>query len=100
MPVLFRHGIYFYWNDNKFKLVYDNREIDFEEVISVFLDPYQVTNIDNRFDYDELRMITIGMSDKGRLLAVAWVETGNDGMTIITAFKPSHAQIKGYNNGR
>ncbi|WP_264676467.1 hypothetical protein [Moraxella bovis] len=40
MSILFKHGIYFYWNDNKFKLVYDNREVSFDEVVSVFDDPY------------------------------------------------------------
>lgn len=98
MPEIFKHGIWFYWNDDKFELVYDSRKVDFDELISVFDDPRQVTNIDARFDYEELRFLTVGMSDKGRLLAVAWFETGDDSLTIITAFKPSKKQIRGYNN--
>ncbi|WP_066801511.1 BrnT family toxin [Moraxella oblonga] len=100
MPTIFKHGIYFYWNDNKFKLVYDNREVSFDEVISIFDDPYQLTNIDSRFDYDELRMRTVGMSNEGRLLVVAWVQTSDDEITIITVFKPAHTQIKEYQNAR
>ncbi len=98
MPTKFKHGIYFYWNDNKYKLVYDGRNIDLDEAISVFDDPLQLTNIDERFEYDELRLITVGMSNKGRLLSVVWVETSEDSITIITAFKPTHQQSKEYNN--
>ncbi|STZ63664.1 Protein of uncharacterised function (DUF497) [Moraxella lacunata] len=100
MLVLFKHGIYFYWNDNKFKLVYDNREVSFDEVVSVFDDPYQLTNIDSRFDYDELRMRTVGMSNQGRLLVVAWVQTSDDEITIITVFKPVNTQLREYQNAR
>ncbi|AWY19773.1 BrnT family toxin [Moraxella bovis] len=100
MPILFKHGIYFYWNDNKFKLVYDNTEVSFDEVVSVFDDPYQLTNIDSRFDYDELRMRTVGMSNQGRLLVVAWVQTSDDEITIITVFKPVNTQLREYQNAR
>lgn len=99
MPTELRHGIYFYWNDDKFKLVYDGRNIEFDEVISVFDDPLMIANIDTRFDYEELRMVSVGMSNKGRLLAVAWFENDENSLTIITAFKPSPNQVKGYING-
>lgn len=79
--------------------MYDNRQVDFEKVISVFDDPMHVTNMDSRFNYEELRFLTIGISNKGRLLAVAWFESSDDSLTIITAFKPSKKQIKGYNHG-
>lgn len=100
MPTEIRNGILFYWNDDKFKLVYDGRKIEFNEVISVFDDPFMVTGIDDRFDYEELRMVSVGMSNKGRLLAIAWFESDTDSLTIITAFKPSQKQVKGYNNGK
>lgn len=98
MPVKFKHGIYFYWNDNKYKLVYDGRNIDFDEVISVFDDALHYSMVDDRFDYDELRMITIGMTNQGRLLTVVWFESDEDSITIITAFKPTAQQVKEYQN--
>ncbi|STZ14415.1 Uncharacterised protein [Moraxella caviae] len=44
-------------------------------------------------------MVTLGMSNKGRLLVVVWFETSDDSIAIITAFKPSAKQIKGYTHG-
>ncbi len=84
MPIIFKFGVYFY--------------IDFEEVISVFDDPYHITNIDDRFDYDELRMNTIGMTNQGKMLVVAWVQIDDENIRVITAFKPTKRQIKGYAN--
>lgn len=95
MPVLELYGIVFEWHDNKFELVYNGREISFEEVCSVFIDPYEYTSPDNRFDYDENRMVTTGISKQARLLTVAWVAR-NDTIRIITAFEPTKAQIKAY----
>lgn len=79
-------------------MVYDGRNISLDEAISIFDDPLMVANIDDRFDYNELRMISVGMSNQGRLLAVVWFESDENSITIITAFKPSPNQIKGYNN--
>lgn len=98
MPIKYKHGICFYWNDNKYKLVYDGRNIEFDEVISIFDDALHYSMVDERFDYDELRMISIGMSNKGRLLTVVWFENDEDSITIITAFKPTAQQIKEYHN--
>ena len=55
-----------------------------------------MTDIDNRFDYDEMRMITVGLSNKSRLLTVAWVEIDEQNIKIITAFKAGHNQTEGY----
>lgn len=67
-------GLTFHWRDEKWQATYDKRQIDIDEAVSVFDDPNHITNIDDRFDYGELRMITVGMSNKARLLAVAWYE--------------------------
>ncbi len=97
MPILELHGIIFEWHDDKFEMVYKGREISFEEVCSVFLDPNEITTEDRRFDYDEVRYLTIGMSNQIRLLAVVW--TYREGThRIVTAFEPSKSQITRYNN--
>ncbi len=99
MPILEMFGIMFEWHDDKFEMVYKGREIAFEEVCSVFEDPNEYTESDNRYDYDENRMITIGVSNQGRLLTVAWVER-KEVIRIITAFEPSKVQQRIYTNSR
>lgn len=76
-------------------MVYKGREISFEEVCSVFEDPHQLTAVDNRFDYTENRMNTIGFSNTGKLLVVAWVER-DEVVRIIIAFEPSKSQRNSY----
>ncbi|MDO5652046.1 MAG: BrnT family toxin [Moraxella sp.] len=98
MPTLFKNGVYFFWRDSKFKIVYDKRAVDLDEVVSVFQDPNEITQIDDRFDYDEERLRTIGMSKYGRLLVVAWTEVDDENVTIITVYKPSDTQIKEYSH--
>lgn len=99
MPLLELFGIIFEWHDEKYDVVYAGRELTFEEVCSVFFDPNECTAADNRFDYTEHRMNTIGLSNTGKLLVVAWVER-DEVVRIITAFEPSKAQQKIYVNAK
>lgn len=96
MPILELLGIQFVMNDDKYNLVYENRKLEFREVCSVFSDDYAITTADVGH-YDENRFITVGMSEKGRLLTVVWTER-SDSVRIITAFKPSHTQKRRYEN--
>jgi uncharacterized DUF497 family protein len=80
------------------ELVYRGREITFEEVCSIFLDPSMVS-YDDVGHYDEQRIISTGLSNLGRLLTVVWVER-EDVARIITAFEPSHNQKRRYNNAK
>lgn len=99
MPILTIFGFIFHWRDDKWQATYDNRKVTIEEAVSVFEDLNQVTVIDDRFEYAELRMRTIGFSNKARLLVVVWYEIDEKNIQIITAYKPSHQQIKEYQNG-
>ena len=96
MPTFQIYGVTFHWRDDKWYATYDRRNIEIEEAVSVFEAPYRMTDIDNRFDYDEMRMITVGLSNKSRLLTVAWVEIDEQNIKIITAFKAGHNQTEGY----
>lgn len=88
----------FEWHDDKFQQVLSGRGITFEEVCSVFFDTFSVT-YDDMGDYDENRQVTIGISNQGRILTVAWVERGNTSR-IITAFEATKNQVKKYENAR
>lgn len=96
MPTFQIYGVTFHWRDDKWQATYDKRKIEITEAVSVFEDPYRLTDIDDRFDYDEMRMVTVGLSNKGRLLTVAWVEIDEYNIKIITAFKAGHDQAEDY----
>ena len=66
MPTFQIYGVTFHWRDDKWYATYDRRNIEIEEAVSVFEDPYRMTDIDNRFDYDEMRMITVGLRHASR----------------------------------
>ena len=76
MPLIEYYGLLFEWHDKKMEIVYRGREITFEEVCSVFLDP-ELMSFDDLGHYDEQRLISIGLSNRGRLLTVVWVERGD-----------------------
>lgn len=72
MPILEICGIIFEWHDPKYELILSKRKITFEEVVSVFSDDFAV-EIEDVGDYNEQRMIVIGMSNQARLLAVVYL---------------------------
>ena len=70
-------------------------EVDFEEASSVFDDPMFITVIDEEHSEDEERYITIGFSNKNRLLLVAHTER-DDHIRIISARKATKNEEKFY----
>lgn len=80
------NGLKFEWNDDKVALVEKIHEIHFTEVCTVFFDENELTFEDTRFDYNEQRFITIGLSNKMRLLVVGWT-LREDNIRLITAVK-------------
>lgn len=98
MPILELFGMIFEWHDPKYELVLTKRNITFEEVVSVFGDDFAI-QIEDIGDYNEQRMIVLGMSNQARLLAVVYTERGNI-IRIITAYFPSNTQMKDYKNAR
>lgn len=98
MPIIKLGGMVFEWHDPKYELVHGKRQISFEEVISVFADDFAI-EVEDIGDYNEQRMIIVGMSNQARLLAVVYTQRG-DIFRIITAYFPSNAQMRAYNNAR
>jgi len=94
MPLIEYYGLLFEWHDKKMELVYRGREITFDEVCSIFLDP-ALSSFDDVGHYDEQRLISVGLSNRGRLLTVVWADRG-EVARIITAFEPSHYQKRRY----
>lgn len=98
MPILEFGGMIFEWHDPKYELVLNKRNLSFEEVVGVFGD-YFAIEFEDVGDYNERRMIIIGMSSHARLIAVVYTQR-EEVFRIITAYFPSNEQVRGYHNAR
>ena len=96
MPIINYGGVLFEWHDPKYELVLSKRNISVQEAVSVFGDYYAI-EFEDIGNYNEQRMIIIGMSNKERLLAVVYTQRG-DIFRIITAYFPSNEQVRRYEN--
>jgi len=84
----------FEWNPEKAQRNLQKHKVSFEEASSVFDDPMFITLLDNKHD-DEERYVTIGISNKTRLLLVAHTERDNR-IRIISARKATKHEEKFY----
>jgi uncharacterized DUF497 family protein len=67
----------FEWDENKSRINLKKHGISFDEAMTVFGDPLSVTIADPVHSVDEYRFVDIGLSDKIRLLVVAYTDRGN-----------------------
>lgn len=67
----------FEWDPEKARLNLKKHRISFDEAVTVFYDPLSATFNDPDHSQGEQRLITLGVSSKGRLLVVAHTERGN-----------------------
>ena len=72
--------------------------IGFDEAASVFLDGFSRTVYDEIHSDEEDRYLTIGFSDRGRLLIV-WHTDRGEVITIIGARPPDKREQRDYPNG-
>ena len=85
----------FEWDPEKAKKNIRKHDVSFDEASSVFDDPMFITVIDEEHSSDEERYITIGISNKNRLLLVAHTER-DDHIRIISARKATRNEEKFY----
>lgn len=76
----------FEWDPEKAQKNLKKHEVSFDEASSVFDDPLFITLLDDDHSDEEERYITIGISNKTRLLLVAHTERDNR-IRIISARK-------------
>ena len=86
---------FFEWDNDKAEINLRKHGVSFEEACTVFDDAFVVTEEDNREDYGELRLNSIGLSCKGRLSSVIWTPRKNRNR-LISAFIPDKQQRKDY----
>lgn len=83
----------FEWDENKRRANFTKHGIDFADVIQIF-DSETYTIIDNRFDYEETRYLSLGLF-LGEIVAVSHTE--EDGIIrIISARKAEDHEQETY----
>jgi len=87
----------FEWDPNKDAANRSKHGIAFDEAASVLQDPRSRTVHDPRHSDGEDRYLTLGFSDRGRLLVV-WHTDRNDAIRIIGARLPDRREREGYPN--
>jgi uncharacterized protein len=72
--------------------------ISFEEAATVFEDTLSATGPDPDHSFDEERFVTLGVSSRGRLLAIAYTER-DDTIRIISARPVTRIERRLYEEG-
>ena len=85
----------FVWDAGKAARNMDTHAVSFEEAATVFDDPVFVMFVDEEHSVDEQRYITVGLSERGRLLVVAHTERDAQSR-IISARKATKKEEQFY----
>lgn len=89
----------FEWNPNKAAINISKHGVSFHEAATVFGDPLSITVPDPDHSFDEDRCLTVGMSNRSRLLIVAHTERG-DLLRIISARELTAGEREAYEKGK
>jgi uncharacterized DUF497 family protein len=85
----------FEWDELKNAVNVRKHGVSFEEAVTTFGDPFSDTFDDPDHSAEENRFITVGTSEKGRLLIVAHTDR-DDCIRIISARELSRQERKSY----
>lgn len=85
----------FEWDNEKAATNLRIHNVDFREAVSVFHDIYAITGPDELHSEHEARSITLGLSDRARVLLVVHTER-MDRIRIISARKATSAERREY----
>ncbi len=86
------------WDENKRKLNLINHKVDFTVVKFVFNDINRIEIVDNRKDYGEERLQTIGYSSPGILMVVYTYRHNRTTRRLISARKANKKERALYNS--
>ena len=89
----------FEWDSAKAAVNLAKHGVSFEEASTALRDPLSATGADPDHSGDEERLITFGVSTRGRLLIVAHTERG-DTIRIISARLVTAGERKVYEEGQ
>jgi uncharacterized protein len=88
----------FEWDPNKAEANLNKHKVSFHEAATVFGDPLSITVPDPDHSFEEERYITVGSSDRGRLLMVAHTEQ-DERVRIISARELTRTERDAYEEG-
>jgi uncharacterized DUF497 family protein len=88
----------FEWDPEKAAANVRRRRISFNEAATVLEDPLSTTFPDEAHSEGEMRFLTVGVSQRGRLLVVAHTER-NDTIRIISARRATRREREFYEQG-
>jgi hypothetical protein len=88
----------FVWNEDKAAANVRKHAVAFGEASSVFLDAFAATGTDPDHSIGEIRWLTFGMSNTGRLLVVSHTDQ-SDTVRIISARTCTAVERKLYEKG-
>jgi hypothetical protein len=87
------------WDPEKAKKNLEKHGVSFEEASTIFDDPQYISFLDDEHSAEEECQITIGMSNKARLLMAAHAARKNL-IRLISARKATKNEEKFYNEAR
>jgi uncharacterized DUF497 family protein len=88
----------FIWNARKAAANLKKHGVSFEEASTALADDHAITGADPDHSVGELRWITFGVSDRGRLLVVSHTEDG-DIIRLISGRPATRPERKLYEEG-
>ena len=77
----------FEWDADKARKNLEKHGVRFEIAKAVFIDPNHITAIDDRFDYGEERLVTLGQTYDGVLVVITTERDETQIIRIISARK-------------
>ena len=88
------------WDPKKADENLNKHHVSFDEAATVFTDPLALTFDDPEHSVGEQRFITIGTSDKQRILFLAHADRGEDHVRIISARPATITEAHDYQESR
>ena len=88
--------MFYAWDPAKAATNLRKHGILFVEAASVFLDPLARTSSDPDHQHRERRLLTIGVSARGRIIIVAHAELADNCIRIISARKATKRESNAY----
>ena len=86
----------FEWDAEKAQKNLEKHGVRFEIVSAVFIDPDRITAIDDRFNYGEERLVTLGRTYDGILVVVTTERDEGQVIRIISARKANKRERRTY----
>jgi uncharacterized protein len=92
-------SIKFDWDPRKARRNLRKHGIDFDEATTIFADTLSITIPDPDHSADEERWVTMGLSNRQRLLVVVHTEEEEETIRIISARMADHLERRKYEEG-